>query len=133
MFALLASGDEVVLPGDGSATLQHVHADDVAQAFELALENPRGSVGEAFHVASRDPVTLAGYANAVASWSDRAARLTFLPFEEWRETVTDRDAALTLDHMMHSPHASIAKAESVLGFEPRHSCTSAVRDALTGN
>ncbi|MDO8501344.1 MAG: NAD-dependent epimerase/dehydratase family protein [Gemmatimonadaceae bacterium] len=34
VFERLARGDKVALPEDGMATLQHVHADDVAQAFE---------------------------------------------------------------------------------------------------
>src|SRR5579871_1415546 len=37
VFVRLARGEEVVLPNLGLETLHHVHADDVAQAFELAL------------------------------------------------------------------------------------------------
>ena len=47
----LARGDEVLVPNDGVATMHHVHAADVAAAFELALTSD-GAVGEAFHVVS---------------------------------------------------------------------------------
>ena len=130
VFQRLSRGETIALPDDGSATLQHVHADDVAQAFELAIGQPSSSIGEAFHVAAAEPVTMAEYARAVASWSGREARIEFLPWEEWRKTVSQRDAEITRDHVLHSPHASIAKAERLLGFRPRFSAVEAVRDAL---
>ncbi len=132
VFVGLARGEKVLLPEDGMATLQHVHADDVAQAFELAIARPEVCAGEAFHIAARSPVTMREYAETVASWSGREANLGFLPWEEWRHTVSERDAALTHDHMIHSPCASIDKAVDRLGFVPRFSATDAVRDALSG-
>jgi nucleoside-diphosphate-sugar epimerase len=130
VFERLMRGDPVTLPDDGLGTLQHVHAKDVATAFVLALEN-RASIGEAFHVAAREPVTLRDYATAVASWYDRTAQLRFLPWDKWKESVSGRDAELTYDHIAHSPCASIAKAEQMLGFSPEFSAVEAVRDALS--
>jgi nucleoside-diphosphate-sugar epimerase len=130
VFARLGNGEEVTLPDDGEATLQHVHADDVAQAFELAIEKSGVAVAEAFHVASRLPITMRRYAETVASWSGREANLRFLPWDQWRKTVSERNATLTLDHVRHSPCASIAKAERLLGFAPRYTAAEAVRDAL---
>ncbi|MBA3342629.1 MAG: NAD-dependent epimerase/dehydratase family protein [Gemmatimonadaceae bacterium] len=131
VFEQLAVGGKVSLPDDGRATLQHVHADDVAQGFALAIAKPDAAIGEAFHIASREPVTMKAYAEAVASWHDREANLEFLPWEEWRKTVSERDAAITHDHVKHSPCASTAKAEALLKFEPRYSAISAVRDAMS--
>ena len=131
VFEHLASGDLVVLPDDGLARLQHVHADDVASAFELAIEQPDKSISESFHVAAREPVTMRSYAETVASWSGREAKLAFLPWDEWQKTKSERDAEITLDHMVHSPCASIAKAERILGFNPRYTAVEAVRDALS--
>ena len=131
VFDALSRGEPVTLVDDGLATLQHVHADDVAQAFELALAKGDDAIGEAFHVAAPEPVTMRAYAETVASWFGREANLAFLPWGEWRATVSERAAELTRDHMLHSPCASIAKARRVLGFEPRFSALSAVRDALT--
>lgn len=130
VFESLRSGNPIFLPDDGSATLQHVHAEDVARAFVLAIEKPEVSIGESFHVAARSPVSMRDYAEQVAKWYDRPAVLEFLPFEEWKSTVSLRDAEITLDHMRHSPHASIAKAERVLGLSPRYRALDAVKSAV---
>lgn len=37
VYLKLARGEPVHLPDNGLATLHHVHADDVAQLFELAV------------------------------------------------------------------------------------------------
>ena len=132
IFARLSRGDVVTLPDDGLATLQHVHADDVAQAFELAIDKPAESIGESFHVAAREPVTLKSYAEAAAGWWGREANLKFLPWREWEATVSESDAWLTRDHVIHSPHASIEKVRKILGFEPRFTAVDAARDAILG-
>ena len=131
VFSRLENGEEVTLPDDGLATLQHVHADDVAQAFSLAVDQPAKAVGESFHVAALEPTTLRSYAEQVAGWYDREANLAFLRWDEWKETVSERDAFLTHDHLTHSPCASIEKARRVLGFEPRYTAVEAARDAIT--
>ena len=81
-------------------------------------------------MAAAEPVTMRAYAEAAAAWFGQEARLEFLPWEEWRCTVSERDAAITRDHILHSPHASIQKARRVLSFEPRYSAIAAARDAV---
>ncbi|HEX2721284.1 MAG TPA: NAD-dependent epimerase/dehydratase family protein [Gemmatimonadaceae bacterium] len=130
VFARLSRGDVVTLPDRGEATLQHVHADDVAQAFALALDKPTASIGESFHVASLNPVTLRSYAEAAAAWWGREANLEYLPMVEWQKTVGATARALTRDHILHSPFASIDKAQRVLGFDPRYTAVQAARDAV---
>ncbi len=130
VFVRLARGQEVALPNLGLETVHHVHADDVAQAFMQALANWRLAIGESFHVVSPAAVTLRGYAEAVAGWFGRPARLRFLPWEEWRKTVDEVDAAMTWDHIAHSPNCSIAKARRLLDYRPRYSSLQAVRESL---
>jgi nucleoside-diphosphate-sugar epimerase len=130
VFTRLANGEEVVLPNFGMETLHHVHADDVAQAFELAVTNADRAVAESFHVCSPAAMTLRGYAEAMAAHFGRAARLAFLPWEEWRKTVTEAQAAITLDHISHSPNGSIAKARARLGYAPRYTSLEAVIESV---
>jgi nucleoside-diphosphate-sugar epimerase len=130
VFATLARGGELTLPNLGLETLHHVHADDVAQAFCLALADREASVGESFFVVSPAAVTMRGYAETAASWFGHEPRLAFLPWTEWRTTVSDADAWMTWDHVAHSPVASIEKARRILGYEPRYSSLEAIRESV---
>ena len=130
VFERLYRGDELALPNFGMETVHHVHADDVAQTFVLALLNWSVAVGESFHAVSPGALTLRGYAEAVAGWFGRRARLRFVPWEEWREGGSGEEAEGTWDHIAHSPNCSIAKAGRLLGYEPRYSSLQAVRESL---
>lgn len=129
-FSRLAKGEELALPNLGMETVHHVHADDVAQASICALEHWSSAVGESFHVVSPGAVTLRGYAEAMAAWFGQEARLTFLPWEEWKTTVSQEDAEMTHDHIAHSPNCSIAKARRLLNYEPRYTSLQAVQESV---
>jgi len=131
VFADLAAGRDIALPNLGRETLHHVHADDVAQAFVKAMANWSNACGESFHVVSPAAVTLAGYAEAVSLWFGREPRIRFLPWEEWRSSVSEKDAKTTWDHIARSPHCSIRKAQRLLDYQPRYSSLEAVRESLT--
>jgi nucleoside-diphosphate-sugar epimerase len=126
----LATGQEVALPNFGLETLHHVHADDVAQAFELATNRPAQAIGQSFHVVSERAITLRGYAEAVAGWFGRQASLRYLPCSEFRTTTSAEHADTTWEHIARSPSASIEKARRLLGFRPRYTSLQAVAEAL---
>ncbi len=130
VFEALATGGAVTLPNLGMETLHHVHADDVAQAFALAVERPDAAIGESFHVVSPAALTLRGYAEAVAGWYGRTSNLSLLPWEQWKAQATPEQARLTWDHIAHSPCCSIDKARRLLGYAPRYTSLAAVREAL---
>jgi nucleoside-diphosphate-sugar epimerase len=130
VFDWLAKGEELTLPNLGLETVHHVHADDVASAFHQAMMNRSASIGESFHVVSPAALTLRGYAEAVAGWFGRKARLRFLPWEEWKQTTTEDNASATWDHIAHSPNCSIAKAHRLLQYHPRYTSLEAVREAV---
>ena len=130
IFTRLAHGEEIALPNLGLETLHHVHADDVAQSFMQAMANRSVSVGEAFHVVSPAALTLRGYAESMARWFGANANLKFLPWEEWRTTVSEEYAAQTWDHIAHSPNASIAKAQRLLEYRPRYTSLQAIYESV---
>jgi nucleoside-diphosphate-sugar epimerase len=130
VFTGLARGEELALPNLGMETVHHVHADDVAQAFMAAIANRSQAIGESFHVVSAAALTLRGYAEVVARWFGQEARLRYLPWEEWRRTVSEEQARATWDHIAHSPNCSIAKAQRLLDYRPRYSSLQAVHEAL---
>lgn len=132
VFQRLADGKQVALPNFGQETLHHVHADDVAQSFQRAIERRSVAVGESFNVASPRALTLRGYARAVSEWFGHEPTLTFHPWPEWadRPEHDADDVAVTEEHIRYCPNASIEKAHELLGYEPRYSSLQAVREAL---
>lgn len=130
VFSHLAAGRALVLPNLGMETLHHVHADDVARLFMACLAHWSAAVGQSFHAVSPAALTLRGYAEAAARWFGREAKLTFLPWEAWREIVTPPEAAMTWDHIAHSPCGSMAKAQRLLGYEPRYSSLAAIHESV---
>ena len=131
VFHTLLRGEELTLPNLGMETVHHVHADDVAQSFMCALRHRTASLGESFHVVSPAALTLRGYAEKSATLLGATAKLRFLPFDEWKATVSEKDARSTWDHIAHSPNCSIAKAQRLLQYQPRYTSMEAIADALT--
>jgi len=130
VFTRLAHGQPLTLPNFGLETVHHVHADDVAQAFEHAVNNWSTTVAESFHVVSPAALTLRGYAEAMAAWFGQPVHLQFLPWEAWRATVSDEEAAATEDHIRHSPNCSIVKAQRLLDYQPRYTSLQAVQESV---
>ncbi len=131
VFVELARGNEVGLPNLGLETVHHVHADDVAQGFMCAIRNRATALGESFHIVSPAALTLRGYAERMAGWFGREPKLRFLPWEEWRKTVSEAEAAATWDHIAHSPNSSIAKAQRLLDYRPRYRSLEAVQESVS--
>lgn len=126
----LAAGRTVTLPNFGLETVHHVHPDDVAQAFQLALQRQSAAVGESFHVVSERAISLRGFAEAVARWFGREADLRFLPYEEFARNTTPEHAQTTWEHISRSPSASIDKARRLLGYAPGWTSLEAVAESV---
>jgi nucleoside-diphosphate-sugar epimerase len=67
----------------------------------------------------------------MAAWFGRPARLRFLPWPEWRTTVSEEEEAQTWDHIAHSPNCSIAKAQRLLEYRPRYTSLQAVQESVS--
>jgi nucleoside-diphosphate-sugar epimerase len=130
VYETLAHGDPLPLAHIGMETVHHVHADDVAQIFQLALENRSVALGESFHTVSPAAVTLRGYAEAVAAWFGQEAHLAFMPWEAFKDSIEAEDAAQTWEHIAHSPNASIEKGRRLLGYNPRYSSLQAIKESV---
>jgi nucleoside-diphosphate-sugar epimerase len=126
----LASGATLPLPNFGLETLHHVHADDVAQAFALAVEAGDRPHTEFFNIVSERALTLRGFAEAAAGWFGREASLEYLSFEQFRTRVPEGDAAITWEHVARSHSMSIHKARDELGYAPAYTSLEATREAV---
>ena len=126
----LATGQPLPLPDRGLGVLHHVHADDVAQAFELALSRP-AAIGASFHVAAGQAMTLRGLAAGVARWFGREPVLDLVGWAEFERRAGAGPAGTTREHTDRSITASIDRARQVLGYAPRYSSLDALHEALT--
>ena len=125
----LATGRPLALPDHGLGVLHHVHADDVAQAFELALSRP-AAIGGSFHVAAEQAMTQRGLAAGVAAWFGREPVLDFVGWDEFTRRAGTGPAEVTREHTSRSIAVSIARAREVLGYAPRYTSLDALREAL---
>jgi len=129
VWTTLATGRPLALPDHGLGVLHHVHADDVAQAFELALSRP-AAIGASFHVVSEQSMTLSGLAAGVAGWFGREPVLDFVDWAEFGQRAGPEHAEATREHTFRSITASIARGREVLGYAPRYSSLDALHEAL---
>jgi nucleoside-diphosphate-sugar epimerase len=125
----LATGQPLALPDHGLGVLHHVHADDVAQAFEQALSRP-AAIGGSFHVVAEQAMTQRGLAAGVAGWFGREPVLDFVSWDELARLAGPEQAEVTCEHTSRSITASIARAREVLGYAPRYSSLDALHEAL---
>ena len=125
----LATGQPLPLPDHGLGVLHHVHADDVAQAFERALDRP-AAIGASFHVVAEQSMTLRGLATGAAAWFGREPVLDFVDWDEFTRRAGPDNAEGTREHTFRSITASIARGREVLGYAPRYSSLDASREAL---
>jgi nucleoside-diphosphate-sugar epimerase len=125
----LATGQPLALPDYGLGVLHHVHADDVAQAFERVLSRS-AAIGASFHVVAEQAMTQRGLAAGAARWFGRDAALEFVDWTEFTRRAGSEHAEVTREHTFRSIAASIARAREVLGYAPRYSSLQALREAL---
>ncbi|WP_203840621.1 NAD-dependent epimerase/dehydratase family protein [Winogradskya humida] len=125
----LATGEPVALPAFGLGVLHHVHADDVAQAFERALTRP-AAIGQSFHVVAEQAMTCRGLAAGVAAWFGREPVLDLVDWPEFEERAGAEHAGATREHVERSIAASIDRARAVLGYAPRYSSLDALRESV---
>jgi nucleoside-diphosphate-sugar epimerase len=125
----LATGEPLALPDLGLGVLNHVHADDVAQAFERALARP-AAIGASFHVVAEQAMTCRGLAAGVAGWFGREPVLELVDWPEYEKRTDPEHAAATREHVERSIAASIERARAVLGYAPRYSSLDAMRESV---
>ena len=110
--------------------MHHVHADDVAQAFQLAVERRDAAAGEAFNVVAPSALTARGLLSIAAGWFGQPSRIRSVSWEEFRAATAAEHADASWQHLSRSQFAAIDKARRLLGYEPAWEPEAAVLDAL---
>ena len=126
----VSAGDEIAVPGLGTELMHHVHADDVAQAFQLAVERRDAAAGEAFNVVAPSSLAARGFLAIAAGWFEQDSRTRSVSWEEFRSTTEPEFAESSWEHLSRSQHASIEKARTLLGYAPAYEPEVAVLDGV---
>lgn len=126
----LSAGQEIAVPGLGTELLHHVHADDVAQAFQLAVEHRDAAAGESFNVVAPSALTSRGFLAIAAGWFGQTARTRLVSWTEFRSGTTAAFADSSWQHLSRSQYASIEKACRLLGYAPAFEPEAAVLDGI---
>ena len=126
----LSAGEPIDVPGIGAEFMHHVHADDVAQAFEAAVVHRDAAAGEAFSVVAPSALNVRGYAQIAASWFGRTAQLRTVSWNEFRRSTTDEAAESSWEHLVRDQYFSIDKARTLLGYAPRYEPEAAVLESV---
>jgi nucleoside-diphosphate-sugar epimerase len=126
----LSAGQEIAVPGLGAELMHHVHADDVAQAFQLAVEHRDAAAGESFNVVAPSALTARGLLGIAAGWFGQTARIRSVTWAEFRTGTTAEFADSSWGHLSRSQYASIEKARNLLGYAPAFEPEAAVLDGI---
>lgn len=126
----LARGQELLIPGLGTELMHHVHADDVAQAFALAVEHRDAAAGQAFNVTAASALTVRGYAQIGAGWFGQQAEVRSVSWAEFRAQTSAEHAESSWAHLYRSQFTSIEKARRLLGYEPAYEPEDAAQEAV---
>ncbi|WP_165067075.1 NAD-dependent epimerase/dehydratase family protein [Marisediminicola senii] len=126
----LSEGGELRMPGSGAESMHHVHADDVAQAFELATRNVDAAAGEDFHIVAPSALTVRGYAQIASGWFGQEATLQSVGWEEFRRSTPTEFADASWGHLHRSQYFSIDKARTLLGYAPHYEPEAVILESI---
>lgn len=126
----IKKGEALTLANLGLETVNHVHADDLAQLFMLCLERRSVTLGESFHGVAAKAVTLRGYAAWAYRYFGKEPHIKYSPSGELQSKLSKEDAWFMMDHVSRSPNCSIEKAQDLLGYKPRYTSFQAIDEAL---
>jgi nucleoside-diphosphate-sugar epimerase len=126
----ISAGEPLQIPGLGAETMAHVHAGDVALAFELAVNNREAASGEDFFITATDALNVRGYAELGASWFGKDANLVSVSWEQFRAGLDEEHAEESWAHLVRSHFFTIDKAHRHLGYTPQHTAGQTVLESV---
>ncbi|KAA9393924.1 NAD(P)-dependent oxidoreductase [Kocuria coralli] len=130
VWAVLSAGGSVPVPGSGAEMMHHVHADDVAQMFELAIRHREAAAGEDFNAVAPTALSVRGYIEIASGWFGQSATLESITWDEYRQLTTPEYADASWGHLHRSQVFSIEKAKGLLGYAPAYEPEQAVLESI---
>lgn len=127
----LSAGEDLRVPGSGTETLHHVHADDVAQLFQLAVENRDTAAGEDFTATAATALTVRCYIETASAWFGQTSTLHTITWQQYRSETEDEEYADQSWGHLHRSHVfTIDKARTLLGYNPCYQPEEAIAESV---
>lgn len=126
----LSAGGTVRVPGSGMESMHHVHADDVAQLFELAVANREAAAGEDFNAVAPTALSVRGYLEIASGWFGESATLESVTWDDYRASTTEEYAEQSWGHLHRSHVFTIDKSRRLLGYAPRYEPEEAILESV---
>lgn len=130
VWSALSAGQPIAIPGSGAEMMHHVHVDDLAQAFALAIANRAAARGEDFNIVAPTALSVRGYAEIAAGWFGQVSLLESVSWEQFRASTTPEYARESWGHLHRSHCFSIEKAASRLGYAPHYQPEQAILESI---
>ena len=121
VFEKLRDGKEIALPYDGLGMIQHIHSADLANIILACMEKQEIANGQAFIAVAEKAMTLRAITENLFRYFGHTPNIKYLEWKAFEEAVGEQNAAVTLDHISHSPCCTPRKAQTLLGVEIKHS------------
>lgn len=125
----LSAGQPLTVPGNGTEMMHHVHADDVAQVFQNAIEHRDAAAGEDFNAVAPTALSVRGYAQIAAAWFGQTVTLRTVSWGEFRDSSPEY-AESSWDHLHRSQCFTVDKARTLLGYTPRYEPEQAILESV---
>ncbi|MEQ4564684.1 NAD(P)-dependent oxidoreductase [Paenarthrobacter sp. CAP02] len=126
----ISAGQPLQIPGGGTELMHHVHADDLAQAFEKAIDRREAAAGEDFNIVAPSALTVRGYLEIAASWFGQEPHSDMVSWDDFRGTTTPEHANTSWAHLSRNHCVSTEKAKALLGYAPSYEPEQAVRESV---
>lgn len=131
VYRRLATGQPVKILGDGSATLHHVHSQDITDLIVKAILNRSAALGECFSAVAPYAMSLKGCCRAVARLFGQEPNIEYVNDQGLIDDIGEKAASIAIDHARHSPYSSIAKGQRLLGHTPHYTTEMIYAQSIT--
>lgn len=126
----IKKGRQTVLPYEGLTTLHHVHSRDLAEIITASIEKQDVSNGQAFIAVAKRAMTMRAICEVLYARYGHKPNLRYLEWAEFERTVGKENAAVSYDHVYHSPCCTVEKAERMLGVQVKYSIEDIMNEYL---
>jgi nucleoside-diphosphate-sugar epimerase len=126
----ISAGQALRVPGSGTELMHHVHADDVAHAFEQAIVHRDAVAGEDYNIVAPTALSVRGYVELAAAWFGQSATVEPVTWDEFRRSTPPEHADASWGHLARSHCFSIDKARASLRYAPRFEPEEAVLESI---